>query len=60
MGLCIGYGKFKGICPNCTVENGSPIFCPSCAELRKEEMEKKKKMQKEAQERTEKIIKERE
>lgn len=42
MGQCIGYGKFKGACPNCTAENGSPVFCPRCAELRKEELEKRK------------------
>lgn len=33
MGQCIEYGKFKGACPNCTAENGSPV-------LRKEELEK--------------------
>lgn len=60
MGQCIGYGKYKGACPNCTAENGSPVFCPRCAELRKEELEKKKKLQNEAQKITEKIIMERE
>lgn len=59
MGQCIGYGEHKGVCPNCTEVNGNPVFCPRCMELRKEDVEKKKKLQKEAQEQTEKHIKER-
>jgi len=60
MGKCIGYGTRKGICPNCTEEKGSPVFCRHCAELRNEEIKRRNKHQKEAQKQTEKIIKERE
>lgn len=59
MGQCIGYGIHAGKCPNCTGENRNPVFCSRCGELRKEDVEKRKKLQKDAQEQTEIKIKER-
>ena len=49
MGNCIGFGKFKGVCPNCTSLNGSPVFCSRCADLKAEEKEKKKKLSEQEQ-----------
>lgn len=57
MGQCIGYGKYKGKCPNCTDEK-SLIFCPRCASLRKADVEKR--LQKESQARDDKLVIERE
>lgn len=60
MGQCVGYGIYRGICLNFTTNDGSLVFCKRCSELKTEELKMKKKMKKEAQERTEKIIMERE
>lgn len=57
---CVGYGKYRNNCPNCAGENGNLLFCQWCAALKEEEIRKKKNAQKEAQEHTEKIIRERE
>lgn len=57
MGQCIGYGKYKGNCPNCTDKNNL-IFCPRCAKLKKADAEKR--LQKESQERDDKLAMERE
>lgn len=59
MGQCIGYGKYKGCCPNCTTESGSLIFCASCEKLRTVALEQRKNLQEEAEKKTEKMINER-
>ena len=37
---CIGYGEFKGKCPNEAERDVSVIFCARCAKLRKEDSKK--------------------